>query len=190
MPAPRRPRYGAAQDGPRDAPRTPQGRPAEDMGDIAIIGLAGRYPQAGSLEEFWANLSQGKDSITEIPSERWDHKLYYDEDRNKPGKTYSKWGGFIDGVDLFDPLFFNISPREAELMDPQERLFLECVHATLEDAGYTRDNVTPHASAGPGNVGVFVGVMYEEYQLYGAQEQARGRNIAILNSAASVANRI
>ncbi len=190
VPVPRRPRYGAVQESPRDAPRTPQGRPVDEMGDIAIIGLAGRYPQAGSLEEFWANLSQGKDSITEIPPERWDYRLYFDEDRTKPGKTYSKWGGFIDGVDLFDPLFFNISPREAELMDPQERLFLECVHATLEDAGYTRDNVTPHASAGPGNVGVFVGVMYEEYQLYGAQEQARGRNVAMLNSAASVANRI
>ncbi|MFC5743665.1 SDR family NAD(P)-dependent oxidoreductase, partial [Dyella tabacisoli] len=155
------------------------------VNDIAIIGVAGRYPQAGNLEQFWANLSQGKDSITEIPSERWDHTLYYDEDRNKPGKTYGRWGGFIDGVDLFDPLFFNISPREAEQMDPQERLFLECVHATLEDAGYTRDNVAEDAS-----VGVFVGVMYEEYQLYGAQEQARGRQIAVPGSPASIANRI
>ncbi|HVI54017.1 MAG TPA: SDR family NAD(P)-dependent oxidoreductase, partial [Luteibacter sp.] len=136
-------------------------------------------------EEFWANLSQGKDSITEIPSERWDHTLYFDEDRSKAGKTYGKWGGFIDGVDLFDPLFFNISPREAELMDPQERLFLECVHATLEDAGYTRDNV-----ADEGNVGVFVGVMYEEYQLYGAQAQARGEGIAVPGHPASIANRV
>ncbi|WP_132147702.1 SDR family NAD(P)-dependent oxidoreductase, partial [Luteibacter rhizovicinus] len=156
-----------------------------DVGEIAIIGVAGRYPQAGNLEQFWANLSQGKDSITEIPSDRWDHTLYYDEDRTKPGKTYGKWGGFIDGVDLFDPLFFNISPREAELMDPQERLFLECVHGTLEDAGYTRDNVAEDS-----NVGVFVGVMYEEYQLYGAQEQARGRAIAVPGHPASIANRI
>ncbi|HEV2680184.1 MAG TPA: beta-ketoacyl synthase N-terminal-like domain-containing protein, partial [Rhodanobacter sp.] len=157
----------------------------DEVGEIAIIGVAGRYPQAGNLEQFWANLSQGKDSITEIPPERWDHKRYYDEDRSKPGKTYGKWGGFIDGVDLFDPLFFNISPREAELMDPQERLFLECVHATLEDAGYTRDNVAEES-----NVGVFVGVMYEEYQLYGAQEQALGRPIAVPGHPASIANRI
>jgi amino acid adenylation domain-containing protein len=154
-------------------------------GEIAIIGVAGRYPQAANLDEFWANLSQGRDSITEIPVERWDHTLYFDEDRNQPGKTYGKWGGFIDGVDLFDPMFFNISPREAELMDPQERLFLECVHATLEDAGYTRDNVAEDS-----DVGVFVGVMYEEYQLYGAQEQARGRFIAMPGSPASIANRI
>ncbi|MBY0572215.1 MAG: SDR family NAD(P)-dependent oxidoreductase, partial [Undibacterium sp.] len=153
--------------------------------DIAIIGVAGRYPQASNLEQFWTNLSQGKDSITEIPSERWDYKLYYDADREQANKTYGKWGGFIDGVDLFDPLFFNISPREAERMDPQERLFLECVYGTLEDAGYTKENITEHA-----DVGVFVGVMYEEYQLYGAQEQVRGRNLAVLNSPASIANRI
>ena len=178
----RRPRFGTRRENIRhDAAPTV----ASTVGDIAIIGVAGRYPQAGNLEEFWANLSQGRDSITEIPAERWDYRLYYDADRSKPGKTYGKWGGFIEGVDCFDPRFFNISPREAELMDPQERLFLECVHATLEDAGYTRDNV-----AEDGDVGVFVGVMYEEYQLYGAQEQARGNNLSMLNSAASVANRV
>ncbi|MBB6249440.1 SDR family NAD(P)-dependent oxidoreductase, partial [Rhodanobacter sp. A1T4] len=158
---------------------------SREIGEIAIVGLAGRYPQADNLEQFWNNLSRGKDSITEIPAERWDHTLYFDEDRSKPGKTYSKWGGFIDGIDLFDPLFFNISPREAELLDPQERLFLECVYATLEDAGYTRESVAEDS-----NVGVFVGVMYEEYQLYGAQEQSRGRPIAVPGSAASIANRI
>ncbi|HSI50811.1 MAG TPA: SDR family NAD(P)-dependent oxidoreductase, partial [Ideonella sp.] len=154
-------------------------------GEIAIIGLSGRYPQAGDVAAFWSNLSTGKDSITEIPASRWDWRTDFDEDRSKAGKTYSKWGGFIEGVDEFDPLFFNISPREAELMDPQERLFLQCVHATLEDAGYTRDSV-----AADQNVGVFVGVMYEEYQLYGAQEQARGHKLAVFNSPASIANRI
>ncbi|MFC5743183.1 type I polyketide synthase, partial [Dyella tabacisoli] len=196
--ASRRPRFGTRHGGFQneigqlgDVARFNSTTATNEVGEIAIIGVAGRYPQAGNLEQFWANLSQGRDSITEIPSERWDYKLYYDEDRNKAGKTYSKWGGFIDGVDLFDPLFFNISPREAELMDPQERLFLECVHATLEDAGYTRDSVTQHAGAGQeGSVGVFVGVMYEEYQLYGAQEQARGHNLAVFNSPASIANRI
>ncbi|WP_343997016.1 SDR family NAD(P)-dependent oxidoreductase, partial [Ideonella azotifigens] len=158
---------------------------ASAAGEIAIIGLSGRYPEAGDVGAFWANLSAGKDSISEIPAERWDWRAYFDEDRTRAGKTYSKWGGFIEGVDEFDPLFFNISPREAELMDPQERLFLQCVHATLEDAGYTRGSV-----AAEQNVGVFVGVMYEEYQLYGAQEQARGHNLAVFNSPASIANRI
>ncbi|GCF07148.1 hypothetical protein KDI_07120 [Dictyobacter arantiisoli] len=159
--------------------------------DIAIIGVAGRYPQAQDLQQFWHNLAEGKDCITEIPRERWDYHLYYDEDKNKAGKTYSKWGGFIEGIDQFDPLFFNISPREAEIMDPQERLFLQCAYATLEDAGYTRDAVARRQQQGMGsNVGVYVGVMYEEYQLYGAQEQVRGRSIAIPGSPSTIANRV
>ena len=126
--------------------------------DIAIIGLAGRYPGAGNVNEFWRNLKEGRDCITEIPQDRWDHSLYFDEDRNKPGKTYSKWGGFIEGVDEFDPLFFNISPREAEIMDPQERLFLEVAYASIEDAGYT-----PTTLCDSGKVGVFAGVMNANY---------------------------
>jgi 3-oxoacyl-(acyl-carrier-protein) synthase/acyl carrier protein len=152
--------------------------------DIAIIGVAGRYPQARNLSEFWRNLRDGKDCITEVPLERWDHSLYYDADKTKPGKTYSKWGGFLGGVDQFDPLFFNISPREAEGMDPQERLFLECVYETLEDAGYTREELKYD------KVGLFVGVMNGEYQLYGAQAREEGFPIALSGNIASVANRI
>ncbi len=99
--------------------------------DIAIIGLSGRYPQAHNIQEFWHNLRSAKNCITEIPPERWDHRLYFDANKNTPGKTYSKWGGFLDGADRFDPLFFNISPRETHIMDPQERVFLECVFHTL-----------------------------------------------------------
>ncbi|MGG1948340.1 SDR family NAD(P)-dependent oxidoreductase [Trinickia sp. NRRL B-1857] len=159
--------------------------------DIAIIGMSGRYPEARNLDAFWSNLKAGKDCIREIPAERWDHGLYFDADKESSGKSYSKWGGFIEGVDEFDPLFFNISPREAELMDPQERLFLQCVYETLEDAGYTRERLGRYQALGlDGNVGVFVGAMYEEYQLYGAQEQARGRGLAISGNASSIANRV
>src|SRR4029077_11219807 len=84
------------------------GAKTEDRQEIAIIGLAGRYAQAEKLQEFWKNLQNGRDCITEIPLERWDHKLYYDPDPSKPGKSYTKWGGFISDVDKFDPLFFNI----------------------------------------------------------------------------------
>ncbi|MFM7532345.1 MAG: SDR family NAD(P)-dependent oxidoreductase, partial [Rubrivivax sp.] len=154
-----------------------------DLGDIAIVGLAGRYPQARDVQEFWTNLSQGRNCITEIPAERWDHGLYFDADKDAPGKTYGKWGGFIDGVDRFDPLFFNIAPSAAERMEPQARLFLQCAYETLEDAGYDR------RIAG-GNVGVYVGVMYEEYQLYGAQETLQGRPMALGGLASSVANRV
>src|SRR5581483_12224831 len=85
---------------------------AQEGLDVAIVGLSGRYPKARDLKEYWTNLTQGVDCISEIPTERWDSQRYFDADRSKPGKRYSKWGGFIEGVDEFDPLFFGISPRE------------------------------------------------------------------------------
>ncbi|MBT2459199.1 SDR family NAD(P)-dependent oxidoreductase [Streptomyces sp. ISL-86] len=159
--------------------------------DIAIIGLAGRYPKARTVEEFWANLAAGRDCVTEIPADRWDHRAYFDPDPDAPGKTYSRWGGFVDGVDEFDPLFFNISPVEAERMDPQERLFLQCVHETVEDAGYTPDRLkAPTESGRTPAIGVYVGVMYSEYQLYGAQEQVLGNPVTVSGNIAAVANRV
>lgn len=160
--------------------------------DIAIIGMSGRYPKSGNLEQFWENLKHGKDCITEIPEDRWDYRIHTEMNASK-GKYSGKWGGFLDGVDRFDPLFFQISPKEAERIDPQERLFLECVYETLQDAGYTREQ-----AAGPdappdqmGNVGVFAGVMYQEYQLYGAEARIAGREPFALNgNPASIANRV
>jgi len=155
--------------------------------NIAIIGLAGRYPMADNIHDYWKNLMDGRDCITEIPKDRWDFRLYFHPDKKAAGKTYGKWGGFINNVDKFDPLFFNISPREATLMDPQERLFLECVYETLDDAGHVR---LPHESNFSTKTGVYVGVMNEEYQLYGAEQQAFGHNIALGGIPASIANRI
>lgn len=158
---------------------------------IAIIGMSGRYPKAANLEQFWDNLVQGLDCITEIPEDRWDYKKYYDPKKGQKGKTYSKWGGFIDDVACFDPLFFNITPLEATYMDPQERLFLQCAYATLEDAGYTRQRLQADGAyeTGP-NIGVFAGVMYEEYQLYGAQLTQMGHPKALGGIPASIANRV
>nr|WP_226001950.1 SDR family NAD(P)-dependent oxidoreductase [Paenibacillus sp. BJ-4] len=191
---PKRPLSGSRRQSrvmPVQAKFQPQPERASGSEEIAIIGLSGMYPNADNIREFWSNLRDGKDCITEIPKDRWDHSMHFDEDRNKSGKTYSKWGGFINGVDQFDPLFFNISPREAEIIDPQERLFLKCVYETIEDAGYTREALELERGLGlERNVGVFVGVMYEEYQLYGAQEQARGRMIAVPGNPASIANRV
>ncbi len=151
--------------------------------EIAIIGVSGRYPLADSLDEFWENLKSGKDCITEIPKDRWEYGKYYSKDRNVPGKVHSKWGGFINDVDKFDPMFFNISPREAELLDPQERLFLETVWHAVEDSGYTR------AGLSKDKVGVFVGVMYGHYQLFAADEHYTAAGIPA-SSFASVANRV
>lgn len=155
--------------------------------DIAIIGLTGSYPKAGTIAEYWENLKQGIDCITEIPKERWDYQKYYESDKHTPGKAYCKWGGFIDDVDKFDPLFFNISPREAELMDPQERLFLETVWNTVEDAGYNRYSLQ---KAFGGKVGVFVGVMYGEYQLLNELDNHNGDRSVAVSSYGSIANRV
>ncbi|MGG1946945.1 SDR family NAD(P)-dependent oxidoreductase [Trinickia sp. NRRL B-1857] len=176
-------RRGAAEpSGNRSEGR---GQPESQSLDIAIVGLSGRYPQAESVDEYWSNLLNGVDCITEIPEQRWDWRREFDANKGVPGKSYSRWGGFLNGVDEFDPLYFNISPREAQLMDPQERLFLQCAHGALEDAGYTR------AQLGEGgDVGVFVGVMYLEYQLYGAQAQEQEGGLSLGGSAASIANRV
>ncbi|UMR29436.1 phosphopantetheine-binding protein [Massilia sp. MB5] len=160
------------------------------MADIAIVGLAGRYPGAETVAAFWRNLRDGVDSIREVPAERWDHAAYFHPDPAHAGTCYTKWGGFLDGVDCFDAGFFNISPREAAILDPQERVFLETAHAAIEDAGYTRHSLGGAARGRPGRVGVYVGVMYQEYQLYGAQATALGQVTALPSSPSSIANRV
>lgn len=104
---------------------------------IAIIGIGCRFPGgAANPRQFWRNLCQGKDAITNVPDERWDIRKFYDPDPDKPGKTYARQGGFLkEKINLFDPLFFGISPREAESMDPQQRLLLEVTWEAIEDAG-------------------------------------------------------
>nr|ALD83704.1 tAT polyketide synthase [Sorangium cellulosum] len=149
--------------------------------DIAIVGLAGRYPMADDLEAFWENIKAGKDCIVEVPKDRWDHDRFYAPDRSSPGKSYSKWGGFLSDVDRFDPLFFNISPAEAELIDPQERLFLEVAWHAVEDAAYTRERLSGR------KVGVYVGVMYGQYQLYSTESASA---VVYGSSYASIANRV
>jgi amino acid adenylation domain-containing protein len=178
---------GRADAAPRPHPSAapallPATRAAADLQPpVAIVGIAGRYPGARDLAAFWNNLAQGRDCITEIPADRWDHKRFAELHRGEGGK----WGGFVDGVAEFDPLFFNISPRDAPYLDPQERLFLQCAYEAIEDAGHTR------ASLGAdGDVGVFVGVMWEEYQLYGVERTAQGEALALSGSPASIANRV
>ncbi len=79
--------------------------------DIAVIGLAGRYPQAGSIDEFYQNLRSGKDCITTMPKDRWKgYSFSYEADQ------FYRYGGFLDRIDSFDPLFFNLTPRQAEMI--------------------------------------------------------------------------
>ncbi|UJF34779.1 beta-ketoacyl synthase N-terminal-like domain-containing protein [Paenibacillus hexagrammi] len=124
---------------------------------IAIIGISGQFPEAKDLDQFWSNVAQGKDCITEIPPARWSVQDHYHPDPKVPGKTYSKWMGLLEDVDKFDPLFFNISPIEAEWMDPQQRLFIENCWHCIEDAG-----INPNSLSGS-RCGVFVGCVPNEY---------------------------
>jgi acyl transferase domain-containing protein len=128
--------------------------------DIAVVGMSARLPGAPDVEALWQRLTNGDNCIQEVPPERWDWRAFHDDEKGREGRICTRWGGFIDDIDAFDALFFNISPREAEGMDPQERLFLQEAHACLWDAGYAPADVCPSKK-----VGVFVGVMNSAYSL-------------------------
>ena len=125
---------------------------------IAIIGMSGRFPQARDIEEMWKILSEGKDAVKEIPANRFDWRKYYGEPKKDSNKTNCKWSGCIPGVGEFDPLFFEVSPREAESMDPRQRHLLQESWKTLEDAGYGARQIKAH------KIGMFVGVEEGDYQ--------------------------
>ena len=161
-----------------------------NKGDIAVIGIAGRYPGAENISEFWSNLKSGKDCISEIPKSRWDWHILKGV-KSPSGKEVSRWGGFIEEPDCFDPKFFRISPREAETMDPQERLFLEICWEVIEDAGYTpRTLVVPKGPNKRRNVGVFAGVMHKDYSMIGAETVFRGNTVILPLNNSSIANRV
>jgi acyl transferase domain-containing protein/acyl carrier protein len=124
---------------------------------IAIVAMACRFPGAPDPEAYWEVLSGGVDAIREIPDDRFDIDEFYDPDQETPGKIYTRFGGYLDGIDGFDPEFFGISPREALWMDPQQRLMLEMAWEGLERAGYAPASLRGSRS------GVFVGVAANEY---------------------------
>ena len=125
---------------------------------IAIIGIGCRFPGgANDPVQFWHLLSDGVDAISEVPEDRWHARAFYDPDPNRPGKTYTRWGGFVTGIDQFDASFFGMSPREATRADPQQRLLMEVAYEAIEDAG-----MAPEQLAGT-NTGVFVGIATLDY---------------------------
>jgi acyl transferase domain-containing protein/NADPH:quinone reductase-like Zn-dependent oxidoreductase/acyl carrier protein len=124
---------------------------------IAIIAVSCRFPGAPNPEAFWDLLSGGVNAIREVPEDRFDIDEFYDPDPDVAGKTYTRFGGFLEGIDGFDPEFFGISPREAVWIEPQQRLMLETVWEGLERAG-----LSP-ASLRGSRTGVFAGVAANEY---------------------------
>ncbi|NXY96227.1 amino acid adenylation domain-containing protein, partial [Streptomyces sp. BR123] len=163
------------------APAAPGGHRAP----IAIVGLAGRYPGAEDLDAFWRMLSEGRTPVTEVPADRWDWRT-----ARTLGGGYARWGCFLDGWDRFDPELFRITPRDAAVMDPQERLFLEVSWEAFETAGYSRRTLS--GSAGGPKVGVFAGVTSNSHLI--AQHHARLAGADnpeyAVTAAASVANRV
>jgi len=150
---------------------------------IAIVGMSGRYPEAGNLSEFWENLKSGRDSISKMPESRFDRKtlqkLFPDQDL-----LPEEWGGFLDDIDKFDPLFFNISPREAAIIDPQERMFLEVAWESIEDAGYAPKHLKGET------VGVFVGALWQPYITLGVEQTFKGNLQRPHGLLYSIANRV
>src|SRR5579864_136010 len=124
---------------------------------IAVIGAACRFPGAGDLAAFWSLLRSGTDAIGPMPEERWDVAGNFHPDPARPGKMYTREGGFIADIDKFDAGFFGISPREARRIDPQQRILLELTWDAMESAG-----VVPGRLAGS-QTGVFVGISFSDY---------------------------
>ncbi|HTI21478.1 MAG TPA: SDR family NAD(P)-dependent oxidoreductase [Kutzneria sp.] len=151
------------------------------VGDIAVIGVSGRYPGAPDLDAFWRNLSGRADTVSELPTDRW----------ADAGGVQAR-GHFLLGIDRFDPEFFGLSAHDAAMTDPQERLFLEVAWEALEDAGYAGDRlnelVAPDGERR--SLGVFVGVTSGDYQLLGAQQWAHGSRTMPAAHQWSVANRL
>jgi myxalamid-type polyketide synthase MxaB len=126
---------------------------------IAIIGIGCRFPGADGPEAFWKLLRDGVDAIREVPPSRWHIEDYYDPDATKPDKTNSRWGGFLDKIDEFDPQFFGSAPREVPSMDPQQRLILEVAWEALEDGGQIPERLARTKT------GVFVGIGSHDYSV-------------------------
>lgn len=138
--------------------------------DIAIVGLAGRYPQADTLEQFWNHLEQGRQSFSHL-------------NRNELlGESNNHlYGGFLDNISHFDSLLFHISPREAAQLDPQTRLLLQTVWECLESSNHTPESLNADGK----KVGVFVAVMWHDYQVKGGVEQT-----PVSGMGSDIANRI
>ncbi|HET9954020.1 MAG TPA: beta-ketoacyl synthase N-terminal-like domain-containing protein, partial [Polyangiaceae bacterium] len=156
--------------------------------DIAIIGMACRFP-GGVMnpQQYWEFLLTGGDGIVPIPGERWDSKAYYDPDRAKKNRMYVERGGFIGGLDQFDPIFFGISPAEANQIDPQHRWLLEVTYEALENAGLSAAKLRGSDTA------VYIGQFmhdYEQLQLDGSAHGMITSHSATGPSMTLTANRI
>ena len=152
---------------------------------IAIIGIGCRFPGARNSFEFWQLLSEGRNAIREVPADRWQVDAFYDPEPALPGKTVSRWGGFLDRVDQFDWRAFRVLPREVKHMDPQQRLLLEVAWEALEDAGI------PFGQVAGSRTSVSIGISWNDYFHLLSQNRSRfDAYTAIGNDMCYAANRL
>ncbi|XP_054846931.1 uncharacterized protein LOC129337354 [Eublepharis macularius] len=157
----------------------------ETKNEIAIVGIGCNFPGGEGIDNFWRVLEEGKNCNIEIPPERFDIKDWYDLDNTKPGKTSTRHAAFTKEFNTFDNKLFGISDAEAERMDPQQKLLLECTYRALEDAGVTRENITGTKT------GVFVGMMNRDYGLISNRDTSEINHYDGTGAAMSIAaNRI
>ena len=143
---------------------------------IAVVGMSGRFPQAGDVDQFWKLLEEGRSGIGEVPLSRWDWRDYFTAPGHIGNVISTNKGGFIDGVEHFDPLFFDISPAEAQEMDPSERLLLMEAYRAIEDA-----SISPGALRGT-NTGVFVGMEESQFNLVADVQGVTTAGAAMISS--------
>jgi amino acid adenylation domain-containing protein len=131
----------------------PELETAKETG-IAVIGIAGRFPGANNIAEFWENLRNGVESITFFTDDEM--RAAGVDETSLADPNFVRAGGALDNPEYFDAAFFGYSPREAEITDPQQRIFLECAWEALEDAGYNPETYT-------GRIGVWAGSRFNTY---------------------------
>jgi len=152
--------------------------------DVAIIGISGKFAGSANIEEFWRHLQAGESCIGPIRRDGWETSTYYDPDPEHRNTSISKWGGMLEDIDKFDPLFFNISPLEAARMDPQQRLFLQEAYKAFEDGGYSAEELSDK------KVGVFVGARPSDYKEHALQSEEIDSHLFLGSDMAILAARI
>jgi len=152
----------------------------ESPSTVAVVGMSARFPMAAEIADFWQNLLEGRDCISEVPNSRWDWQALYGNPLTEGNKTNIKWGGFIDGLEEFDSLFFGISPNEAIFMDPQQRLLMIHVWKAIEDAGYSSESLAGSQTA------IYVGTAQSGYSSLIAQANVAIEGYSSTGSVSSV----
>lgn len=157
----------------------PPANPAKSL-DVAIVGMACIFPGAKNLEEYWKNIISGKDSVTEVPDERWNKALYYNPESTAGDMSHSKWGGFIPRID-FDPLEFGIPPQSLAAIEPTQLLTLLVAKQAMQHAGYANGGVDNE------NVSVIIGAeggndLANSYSFRGYYKQVFGEMPAELDA--------